>query len=224
MIQLPVLSASGHQVLDRIFPPPPSDPPVTADVAKAWFLAYETARLYVLSQYGNVEHHTGGPFITHEDLCNTAVYASQIIGTRTVQLDLVAALREAIAPVEARLHADMQSLRADMQGLRADMQQVREDLGKESKCSRRLAAIARNSNSPSGAFESVPFANFDDPVTAPHNLPSLHSLDAVNGLEDEPLRAYVSGYYPGTEAANIARAQCINLVLAAIGAFKHTRV
>ncbi|KAL4256266.1 hypothetical protein AB1N83_010416 [Pleurotus pulmonarius] len=101
---------------------------------------------------------------------------------------------------------------------------VREDLGKEARCSRRLAAIAWNSSSPSGAFESVPFANFDDPVTAPHNLPSLHSLDAVNGLEDEPLRAYISGYYPGTEAANIPRAQCINLVLTAIGAFKHTRV
>lgn len=56
-----------------------------------------------------------------------------------------------------------------------------------------------------------------------HNLPTLHSLDAINGLEDEPLRAYVRGYYPGIEAANIERAQCIALVLTAIGAFKHTR-
>lgn len=51
-------------------------------------------------------------------------------------LDLVTALQEALAPVEARLRADFQALRADMQG-------VREDLGKEARRSRRLAAIVR---------------------------------------------------------------------------------
>ncbi|KAG9218188.1 hypothetical protein CCMSSC00406_0010218 [Pleurotus cornucopiae] len=206
--ELPESSVGGHQLLDRLLPPPPSDPPVNKDVAKACVLAHEAAKLY--------EHHAAGPFIANDDVCNSAVYAAKTLATRIAHLDLVTALQEALAPVEARLRADFQALRADMQG-------VREDLGKEARRSRRLAAIAWNSDSSSGAFESVPFANFDDPVTAPHNLPTLHSLDAINGLEDEPLRAYVRGYYPGIEAANIERAQCIALVLTAIGAFKHTR-
>ncbi|KAF9493095.1 hypothetical protein BDN71DRAFT_1508944 [Pleurotus eryngii] len=206
MIQLPELSVGGHQLLDRLLPPPPSDPPVNEDVAKAYVLAHETARLY--------EHHAAGPFITNDDVCNSAVYAAKILATRTAHMDLVTALQEALAPVEA-------PLRADFQALRADMQDVREDLGKEARRSRRLAAIVGATFS-TRTFESVPFANFDDPVTAPHNLPTLHSLDAVNGLEDEPLRAYVRGYYPGTES-DIERAQCIALILTAIGASKPTR-
>lgn len=55
-----------------------------------------------------------------------------------------------------------------------------------------------------------------------HNLPPLHSPQAIDELGPHHLRAYVRGYHPNLQAPG-DRNECIKLVLTGIGAYGHVR-
>jgi len=83
---------------------------------------------------------------------------------------------------------------------------------------RRMAAITWNRSRGSGRearLEVVPFESGDDPTTAPHNLPPLSTVKAVQNLAAAPRDLYFEGYYP--ESPLPPAADRIPRILAALG-------
>ncbi|KAF7424962.1 hypothetical protein PC9H_010273 [Pleurotus ostreatus] len=204
-VALPELTQDRLQVLKV-----PDDPPNPANVAKAYILLNQASSRAI--------HYLDGRLISDDDICKVATYATQLITTRTGRPDIrdevVAALRDTMPTLLQPVRNDITRVKTELAGARRDIRR-----------NGRLIGLTWNGNSrptDTATFEIVPFPNFEDPTTAPHNLPPLHSPQAIDELGPHHLRAYVRGYHPNLQAPG-DRNECIKLVLTGIGAYGHVR-
>ncbi|KAK9357772.1 hypothetical protein V1504DRAFT_442632 [Lipomyces starkeyi] len=97
----------------------------------------------------------------------------------------------------------LQEVLRGIREIQEDMRQVRRDIRRmqeaQTDMSRRLNTVEENraADGERILFRIVPFNDGSMPTEHPHNLPPLHTLAAIEGLNFDQLREYCAGYEVG---------------------------